>query len=193
MRMHTKLCLIGALVVAAFIVAGSVWKKRDGGGGIVSTVAAPQNPTPPAAPLASPTIPAMPVMPAALLAGPGDVLLADQVQRLLATHDPQDAHTAYLLVTSCAMFNDTHDLELYDRVQRANRRMTADERRHITAMCGKMTERERLARLDYLATAVKGGVAGAAWTFAAEGPFGDPSALQTRPDDRSSRLKQSYP
>jgi hypothetical protein len=50
-------------------------------------------------------------------------------------------------------------------------------------MCTGMTERERLARLDYLAIAVKGGVEGAAWTFANEGPFGDPSALKTRPDD----------
>jgi hypothetical protein len=46
-----------------------------------------------------------------------------------------------------------------------------------------MTERERQARLDHLAMAVKAGVPSAAWIFATEGPFGDPSALKTRRDD----------
>lgn len=180
MRVNTQLCLIGALIAAALIVAGLAWKQADGERATATIVTAPASATPPAAPRPAPMLPAVP---AAVLAMSADVPLSDHVQRLLATHDPHDAHTAYLLVASCARFNDTHDLELYDHAQRSQRRMNADERRHLTAMCGKMTERERLARLDYLATAVKGGVAGAAWTFAVEGPFGDPSALQTRPDD----------
>jgi hypothetical protein len=37
--------------------------------------------------------------------------------------------------------------------------------------------------LDYLAIAAKAGVPGAAVSFAREGPFGDRSALKTRPND----------
>jgi hypothetical protein len=81
------------------------------------------------------------------------------------------------------MFNRHLDMKLYDDKLHVQRDMSARERQHMSKMCSGMTERERQARLDYLAIAVKGGVAGAAWTFATEGPFGDPSALKTRPND----------
>ena len=109
--------------------------------------------------------------------------MRDQVERLLASGDPQQAYTAYLLVSVCSQFNQKGDVERYDDALRANRGLNADEKKQISGMCGPMTERERLARLDHLALAVKAGVPGAAWAWAAEGPFGDPSALKTRPDD----------
>lgn len=46
-----------------------------------------------------------------------------------------------------------------------------------------MTERMRLSRFDYLAVAVKAGISGALIQMATEGPFGDSTALSTRPDD----------
>ncbi|MDN4039286.1 hypothetical protein [Massilia sp. YIM B02443] len=109
--------------------------------------------------------------------------LREQVERLLASSDPQQAYTAYLLVSVCSQFNQKGDVVRYDDDLRTNRGLNADERKQISGMCGAMTERERLARLDHLALAVKAGVPGAAWAWAAEGPFGDPSALTTRPDD----------
>ncbi|MEG2902239.1 MAG: hypothetical protein RR983_18240, partial [Massilia sp.] len=109
--------------------------------------------------------------------------LSAHVADLLASHDPYDAYAAYMLVSTCASFNRRQDLEVHDSKLGAKRALNADERRNMTRMCGAMTERERLARLDYLATAVKAGVPGAAWMHAVEGPFGDPSALTTRPDD----------
>ena len=63
------------------------------------------------------------------------------------------------------------------------RGMTEREKQHDARLCGPMTERERQARLDYLAIALEAGVRGAAEAFLEAGPFGDPSALQTRPDD----------
>ena len=46
-----------------------------------------------------------------------------------------------------------------------------------------MSERMRLSRFDYLGIAVKAGLSGALIQTAEEGPFGDRTALATRPDD----------
>ena len=104
--------------------------------------------------------PPRPALPAAPSAPPphtpvskDDLTLNVQIERLLATHDPADALRAYWLIADCAR------------------------------LCGPMTERERQARLDYLAIALEAGVPGAATAFVDAGPFGDPSALQTRPGD----------
>ena len=108
--------------------------------------------------------------------------LKEQVETLLATDDPKDAYGAYFLVTACTEFR--RDAEFRLRDDNGNKReMTAAERRQLTGMCSGMTERERQSRLDHLAKAVKGRVPMAALSFATEGPFGDPSALVTRPED----------
>ena len=182
MHPNSKHWLAGALFVAALVVAGWMWKNQ---GAAPATPLAPATPPPAqAGRAAAPTpMPPTPAIPATLLAMDAGVTLAGEVGRLLATKDPKDAYTAYLLVASCVIVNDTHDLKLVDSTLRTSRALTATERQQVTAWCGGMTERERQARLDHLAIAARGGVAGAAWTFFAEGPFGDPSALQTRPDD----------
>jgi hypothetical protein len=115
-----------------------------------------------------------------------------QVERLLATHDPRDAFAAYYLIAGCAAFNIEHDALVFDKDELKHwkgntlpgyRAMTAPEKERQTRVCDGMTERERQSRLDYLAVAVAADVRGAAIAYAREGPFGDPSALQTRPDD----------
>lgn len=115
-----------------------------------------------------------------------------QVERLLATHDPRDAFAAYELVADCAAFNIEHDAPVFDEEELKHwkgdtlpgyRGMTALEKERQTRVCGDMTERERESRLAYLAIAAAADVPGAAVAFAREGPFGDPSALQTRPGD----------
>jgi FixJ family two-component response regulator len=118
--------------------------------------------------------------------------LAEQVGELMATHDPANAYRAYRLVSDCADFNRDHDRLTYDEAEIKNwkpgslpgyRGMTDAEKQHDTKFCGEMTERERQSRLDYLGIAAKAGVPGAAVAFANEGPFGDRTALKTRPDD----------
>jgi hypothetical protein len=171
--------LVGALVVAGIGAAGLMWNSSTR-----ETVVAVTRASPPAAPRAA--VPAQAVsaaVPASVLAAAANQNLSAHVADLLASHDPYAAYAAYTLVSSCASFNRRHDLEVHDDKAGAKRALNADERRNMTRMCSQMTERERLARLDYLATAVKAGVPGAAWMYAAEGPFGDPSALTTRPDD----------
>jgi hypothetical protein len=118
--------------------------------------------------------------------------LQAQLARLLATGDPRDAYRAYWLVADCAAFNANGDRVVFDHDEMQHpkgdglpgfRGMTEDEKRHDAGLCAGMSERERLNRLDYLAVAARAGVPGAAVDFAAEGPFGDKSALTTRPDD----------
>jgi hypothetical protein len=127
-----------------------------------------------------------------LAAATDDQLLQVQVARLLATHDPADAFRAYELGAECDGFNRNHDLLVFDEEEFKRwkgdtlpgyRGMNASEKAHETRICSGMTERERVARLDYLAVAVAAGVPGAAVAFAHEGPFGDASAPKTRPDD----------
>jgi hypothetical protein len=121
-----------------------------------------------------------------------EVPLAEQVQGLMATGDPEKAYQAYRLLADCAVFNREGDRLTVDGELMATMRpaylpgfrgMNEQEKQHDTKLCGGMTERLRLSRLDSLAIAAKAGVPGAAVAFAKEGPFGDSSALQTRPND----------
>lgn len=116
--------------------------------------------------------------------------LTAQVDALVITHDPDKAYAAYNLISDCARFNLDHDRAIYDLAEVTSKRsvmpyrgMTEAEKRRDAVLCAGMTERMRVSRLDYLATAVKAGVRGAIVSMAEEGPFGDPSALTSRPDD----------
>lgn len=131
---------------------------------IVVGVLARHDPTEPAAvPAGPPAAPFAPTAPAAPIGSRPPAAdapsLAEQVERLAAARDPWQAFAAYRLLAECA-------------APQAPR-----------AFCGAMTERQRQSRLDYLEIAAQGGVPGAALAFAREGPFGDPSALETRPSD----------
>ena len=181
-RWTAGLLAIGALAVGLF-----AWQRQP------EDAPAAQAPSP--APTASAT-PAQaaarpPVGPQSLPALPDEPPLKVQVDRLLATHKPEDAYRAYWLIADCAEFNANPDRLIFDEQKLMDtkqdsvpvRGMSDEEKRHDTKLCGGLTERERQSRLDYLATAARAGVPGAAINFATEGPFGDPSALQTRPGD----------
>ncbi|MBC7452276.1 MAG: hypothetical protein H7335_00930 [Massilia sp.] len=112
----------------------------------------------------------------------------------MATRDPEDAMAAYRLLANCDEFNRRHDRVIRDMEDVANthsnrdglpryRGMTQSEKQHDTVLCAPMTERMRRSRIDYLAIAATAGVAGASVSFAEEGPFGDRTAITSRPDD----------
>ncbi len=118
--------------------------------------------------------------------------LSDQIDRLIATHDPEKAYIAYRMLSDCAFFNKNHDRLTFDWAELRNRKpdslpgyrgMTESEKLHDKKLCSAMTERQRLSRLDYLAIAAHAGTRGAAVAFAREGPFGDRTALSTRSGD----------
>jgi hypothetical protein len=108
--------------------------------------------------------------------------LAGTVDRLAASRRPADAYEAYEVVQDCMDFVQTGRLAVPDGANDM-RDATADEMKAQTALCAGMTERMKTERLAYLATAARAGVPGADVAYMRVGPFGDPTALRTRPDD----------
>lgn len=180
--------LAGILAATGLAAGVSGWLSRHDARPPGVLPAAPMAPMAPA--MRPPTHPARPVAAQAaqrippavpLMAQPAfasDAPLGVQIGRLRATHDPADALRAYRLVDDCARFNHAQG----GRPAPAD---GMDGRAWARGMrvCGGMTERDRLAGFDDLAFAARAGVRGAAVAFEDAGPFGDPSALQTRPDD----------
>ena len=114
-------------------------------------------------------------------AAPEPVTLAQQLARLDASGKPEDAYAAYNLLDDCIAFQQEGRLPALEF--ELGREMTAEEKAAQRQLCGGLTQRQRDARLGYLATAARAGVPGAATLFLSEGPFGDRSALRNRPDD----------
>jgi hypothetical protein len=110
------------------------------------------------------------------------VPLARQVDQLIATGKPADAFEAYILVNNCLAFAKWGTIPFFGQPPNY-RDMTDEEKSDEVALCAGMTERIKMSRLDHLAIAAKAGVDGADSAFLHEGPFGDPSALETRPGD----------
>jgi hypothetical protein len=169
--------MMGPLVGVAIAAGLLAWTPQDGD--------EQEAPAPALPPAPRPAVPmARTATRAPALVSNEDLPLNAQVERLLATHDPADAFRAYVLVADCVTFNADRGRLIFDQDSLYGLRpMSEREKRHDAKLCGPMTERERQARLDYLAIALKAGVPGAATAFVEAGPFGDPSALKTRPDD----------
>jgi hypothetical protein len=175
----------GLLAIVALAAGLFAWQRQPEDAP-AAHAPAPQTRIPPAQAAAQPT-----ARPQPLPALPGEPPLNVQVDRLLATHKPEDAYRAYWLIADCAEFNANPDRLIFDEQKLMDnkpdsipvRAMSDEEKRHDAKLCGGLTERERQSRLDYLAIAARAGVPRAALVFVKEGPFGDPSALKTRPGD----------
>jgi hypothetical protein len=102
--------------------------------------------------------------------------LARRIERLAASADPRDAFQAWWLLHACVVFGRTGRLP--DRAG-ADREVVADP----AHACATLNERSKMARIDYLERAARARVDGALVELVEEGPFGDPTALATRPDD----------
>lgn len=99
--------LSGALVATVVAAGVIMWQRagvpaRDAG---VATVTAPPLAKPALRPAASASVPPQPNVLSALFTAQPGVPLSSQVVRLLASGDPRDAFTAYMLVWACATFN----------------------------------------------------------------------------------------
>jgi hypothetical protein len=180
-----------AALLAAALVAGLLARR-----GPADSAAAPgAGLSPPVPAHVTANAPAtVPLWPAQRMPGaePDAPSLAEQVERLAAARDPAKAFEAWRLLSGCAAFNREHDRLIADPAAVRHpepgripglRAMTDAEKRAAGRLCGGMTERQRQSRLDFLAIAAHAGVPGAALAFAREGPFGDPGALRTRPED----------
>ena len=102
--------------------------------------------------------------------------LAQRIERLAASGDPHDAFRAWWLLHACVVFERTGRLPARDG---ADREELADP----AHACATLNERSKMARIDHLERAARAGVDGALAELVEEGPFGDPTALTTRPDD----------
>jgi hypothetical protein len=106
--------------------------------------------------------------------------LAARIARLAASQAPLDAYRAWWLLHACTEFRKSGILPDAQTADEAGiREPIADP----AAFCAGMTERMKMARVDYLERAARGGIDAALAALVEEGPFGDPSALRTRPGD----------
>jgi hypothetical protein len=107
-----------------------------------------------------PEVPAAPAPPASLAA---------TIEQLKATGDPRDAYQAFRLIAKCV---------------RARALARGDDHRlRLRESCQDITAVQIAARLPLVEKAARAGVHGAVTARIGEGPFGDPTALEQRPDD----------
>jgi hypothetical protein len=169
-----------ALALLASALAAGLWYR-----GMHPHGDALENAMPPAASVAAPA-PTGSTGPGWLPGGPpllgADIAaqtLAQQLERLSVSREPRDAYQAYRLVRAC--------MDLQRPPAQASLTVDADSALarvpDPAAFCAGMTERMRMDRIVLLEQAARAGVDGAVEALVEEGPFGDPNALATRPDD----------
>ena len=164
--------LLAALVLAAGGMARLAGQGASAPGAVSSTPAA----DPGAAGIAS--LPDVPAPRPAAMGMPQEALEA-RLQRLSASAAPRDAWQAYRLVRAC-MRVQARAPEARDPLEDADPLAGVAD---ATGYCSGMTERMRSGRIALVERAARGGVDAAMAALVEEGPFGDPSALLTRPDD----------
>jgi len=107
--------------------------------------------------------------------------LASQVERFAASGNPTDAFRAYWLLHEC-VFLERHGAAPPWTMDSLNQEPLYKQR-NPREVCAGLTERIKGSRIGYLERAAAAGVPGAMSQLIEEGPFADPSALTTRPDD----------
>lgn len=108
--------------------------------------------------------------------------LSQKIDKLIASGRPEDAFSAYILVRDCSYFQQWKTLPFIG-FPGPIRDMTDLEQADEATLCDGMSERIKMDSIDHLAVAAQAGVMGADSAFMQAGPFGDPSALVSRPDD----------
>lgn len=110
--------------------------------------------------------------------------LSERIDGLMASGRPEDAFDAYGLVADCLVFQQVGFLHVVvDIPGQPDGGMSDDDEREETRLCSGLTEPIKAARLAHLAIAANAGVRGSDVAFLEAGPFGDPSALTSRPGD----------
>jgi hypothetical protein len=112
--------------------------------------------------------------------------LATTIEQLKATGDPRDAYKAFRLIANCVRARELDDemkaLPMGPEFA-AERRAYGDGRQRLRDACQDITTAQIAARLPLVEKAARAGVPGAVTARIGEGPFGDRTALEQRPDD----------
>ena len=112
--------------------------------------------------------------------------LAATVERLARSESPHDAFAAFGLLARCVRAHE-FDTQLkslpMERALDALRSAYGDGRRWLREACGDLSTAQLDARIGLVEQAARAGVPGAASAWIEQGPFGDKSALDQRPDD----------
>jgi len=112
--------------------------------------------------------------------------LAATIEQLKATGDPRDAYKAFRLIANCVRARELDDemnaLPLGPEFA-AERRAYGDGRQRLRDACQDITTAQIAGRLPLVEKAARAGVPGAVTARIGEGPFGDRTALEQRPDD----------
>ena len=106
--------------------------------------------------------------------------LARRIERLAASGDPRDAYRAWWLLHACVVFERTGRLP---EREGTDADILAGQIGDPARACVNLNERMKMTRIDHLERAARAFVPGALEELVEEGPFGDPTALTTRPDD----------
>lgn len=112
--------------------------------------------------------------------------LAARVERLARSETPTDAFAAFGLLARCVRAHefDSHlkSLPMAPALD-AMRSAYGDGGRWLREACSDLSTAQLDARIGLAERAARGGVPGAASAWIEQGPFGDKSALDQRPDD----------
>jgi len=112
--------------------------------------------------------------------------LAARVERLASSESPADAFAAFGLLARCVRARE------FDRLLKSQPVATAldplrfaygDGGRWLREACSDLSTAQLDARIGLAERAARAGVPGAASAWIEQGPFGDKSALDQRPDD----------
>jgi hypothetical protein len=111
---------------------------------------------------------------------------AATIERLTGTGDPRDAYQAFRLIAKCVRARELDD-EMKSLPMgpdfAAERAAYGDGRQRVRDACQDITPAQIAARLALVEKAARAGVPGAVSACIGEGPFGDKTALEQRPDD----------
>lgn len=182
--------LHGLLIAAAAVVAVLAIAMRSGPGlvgagarearEVPAMIDAPQQATAPPSRAS--------VSPLASRPGPAaaNTSLAARVERLARTGSPRDAFAAFGLLARCVRAHE-FDTQLKSlpmaRGLDTVRASYGDGRRWLREACSDLSASQLDARIGLVEKAAQAGVPGAASAWIEQGPFGDKSALDQRPDD----------
>jgi hypothetical protein len=119
--------------------------------------------------------------------------IEDKVHQLVSSRRPEHALDAYRLIRECLALERDKALtstELKIAAVKGARHLTLatrpaseSELQRMRGFCANLTGRTRLARHDYLKTAMDHFLPQALQMYIADGPMGDAQALKERPDD----------